>query len=145
MFYCRLGQGDTKRGRMPTYKLIIPGNTPSLKNSKQLVWGKGQDRPRLIASETYRAWKPQALCSLRQSPLVGKQWRYPLRVSFHFIRKDNRAFDHINIAQGPLDLMTEAGIIEDDSMKHVTPGDFSYQVKKDSPCVIVTIEERETP
>lgn len=127
---------------MSTYKIVIPGNTPSLKNSKQMVMTG--DKPRLISSKTYRNWMPGALYQLNTSPLVGKKWSYPLRISFHFIRDSRRKFDFINAAQGPCDLLIQAGIIEDDDMLHLIPGEFSYQVgPKESACCILTITEVE--
>lgn len=125
---------------MGIYKLVIPGNTPSLKNSKQVV-KTPQGKTRVIPSVTYEKWKPAALEALYNSPLRHKEWKYPLRLSFHFIRDSERRFDYINIAQGPCDVMVQAGIIEDDDAHHVIPGDFSYQVVKDAACCIVTIEE----
>lgn len=125
---------------MGTYKLVIPGNTPSLKNSKRIITTpKGNKR--LIPSETYEKWRPLALEALYQSPLRHKAWNYPLRISFHFIRGTHHAFDYINIAQGPCDLLIEAGIIDDDDALHVIPGDFSHQYVANAACCILTIEE----
>lgn len=125
---------------MGTYKLIIPGNTPSLKNSKRIVTSP-KGKKRLIPSETYENWRPQALEALYQSPLRHKEWNYPLRISFHFIRGTRHAFDYINVAQGPLDLLIEAGIIINDDALHVIPGEFSHQYKSDAACCILTIKE----
>lgn len=61
--------------------------------------------------------------------------------SLPFYRATRRKFDHLNIAQGPLDLMVEAGILADDDMIHVLPGCFEWSVDKDNPRVEVVISE----
>lgn len=134
---------------MSQYKLVIPGNTPSLKNNKQIYYkwttdkktGQRKQVPFVTSSETHKEWYPQAFEEVNNSPLVLKEWKYPLRISFHFIRATEQTFDYINIAQAPLDLLKQARIIEDDDMLHVVPGDWSYQVKADAACCILTIEE----
>lgn len=125
------------------YLLILPGNTPSLKNSKQIVHpgGDRSRRPVIVPSKAYQKWSKAARKELKQSPFTGKKWRYPLRVSFHFVRKDDSTADYINLAQGPLDILKEAGIIQDDDMKCVIPSGFSYEVDKQHPCVVIIIEE----
>lgn len=127
---------------MGTYKLVIPGNTPSLKNSKQIFINKKTEKPFVTSSQAVKSWYPGAFEAAAQSPLVMKEWKYPLQISFHFIRATEHHFDFINVSQAPLDLLVDARIIEDDDMLHVIPGDFSYQVKKDAACCILTIVER---
>jgi hypothetical protein len=63
-------------------------------------------------------------------------------VGFHYIRSSRRKFDYNNLGQGPLDLLTQAGIIKDDDMNHVIPnGDLSYEVDPKRVGVIITLEE----
>ncbi len=79
---------------------------------------------------------------LKTNALVGHPWRYPVRMSFHFVRETRRRFDYNNLTQGIEDLLQLAGIIEDDDMNHVIPGpDFSWSVDKNDPRTIVTIIE----
>lgn len=134
---------------MSEYKLVIPGNTPSLKNSKQIFhkWitdkktGQRKNVPFVTSSEQHKKWYPQAFEEVNNSPLVLKEWNYPLRISFHFIRETKETFDWINVAQAPLDLLKNARIIEEDDMLHVIPGDWSYEVHPGAACCILTIEE----
>ena len=96
----------------------------------------------MISSDFYRQWEEKALWQLKTHDLVGHPWRYPLRVGFHFIRETKARFDYNNLGQGPLDLLTQVGIISDDDMNHIIPnGHLSYEVDKDRPGVIVTLEE----
>jgi len=128
---------------MGTFKIILPGNTPSLKNSKQLITIEATGKKKLVPSKTYNNWKPAALKALYETygDFRHKSWRYPLRISFHFIRANRHAHDYINSAQGPLDLLIEAGIIEDDDTLHVIPGEFSSQHNPSAACCILTIQE----
>lgn len=122
--------------------VTIPGQTISLKNSKQIVvTGKGKRR--IIASETYQSYANAALWQLKTNELIGHKWRYPLQLSFHFVRRDRRIFDHINLAQGPQDLLVELGIIAGDDMNHVIPAGFSWEVDKRNPRCVVTIQEQD--
>ena len=89
---------------MTTYRLILPGETPSLKNSKRIVVA-GDGKRRIIASATYKTWAKAIIGQLKRCQLVGHAWRYPVRIDFHFYRTTRRKFDYINLAQGPLDLM----------------------------------------
>ena len=142
---------------MTAYKLIIPGDVPSLKNSKQLaVLGTLPGRNglpyktwlnrllrqiKIVPSKAYQRYARRALPLLKQCNLVGYDWQYPVTIHFYFYRATRRKFDHLNIAQGPLDLMVEAGILADDDMAHVIPGVFEWGVDKDNPRVEIVISE----
>jgi Holliday junction resolvase RusA-like endonuclease len=125
---------------MPTTVTItIDGSTPPLKNSKRLVWVKG--RPRVIPSKRYKVWETAALAILKTSDLVDHKWQYPVTIDFHFYRPSKRRFDYINLAQGPLDVLVAVGILADDDMKHVVPGEWGWSVDKDNPRVELVIRD----
>lgn len=105
---------------MSIYRLTLPSETPSLKNSKQIV--TAGRFPKLVPSKFYRQWAKPILKRLKRCELVGHQWAYPVTIDFHFYRASRRRFDYINLAQGPLDLLVEAGILADDDMACVIPG-----------------------
>lgn len=122
----------------------MPGSTISSKNHKQIVFvqrGHGHKTPALISSKAYTIWAKEVKAALKTHPLRGAEWNYPLTIHFHFYRKTKAKFDYINMAQGPLDLLQELGIIEDDDMNHVVPGRFTWSVDKNNPRLIMTIEE----
>lgn len=123
--------------------IFIPGQTPSKKNSKQIVL-PGDGRRRVVSSEFYTTWEKEALLRLRQNELVGYPWKYPLRVGFHYVRKGRHRFDWNNLDQAVADILVKAGIIKDDSMNHIYPnGDLSWEVSKEKERqgVYVTLEE----
>lgn len=123
--------------------IFIPGQTPSKKNSKQIVL-PGDGRRRVISSRFYADWEKDALLRLRRSELVGYPWKYPLRAGFHYVRESRRKFDYNNMNQGPADILVQTGIIKDDDMNHIIPnGNLSWEVNKDRPGVYITLEEVE--
>lgn len=125
------------------FQLTIPGETPSLKNSKQVIQVKG--KPRLIPSKAYQDWAKGLILELKRCELAGQEWNYPIKVDFHFYRSTYRRFDFINLAQGPLDLMVEAGILTDDDMCHVIPGEWGWSVDKGNPRAVLTIHDGGQP
>lgn len=123
--------------------IFIEGQTPSKKNSKQIVL-PGDGRRRIISSEFYAAWEKKALRRLRKHELVGHKWQYPLRAGFRYVREGNHRFDYNNLNQGVLDILVKVGILEDDSMKHIIPnGEHGYEVDKSRPGVYISLEEIE--
>jgi len=122
--------------------VVMPGNTYSKKNSKQIIVNKATGKRQVISSKGYREWEEGVMWQLKTHPLIGRQWQYPLKVSFKFFRKTRRKFDYNNLSQGPLDILQKLGIIEDDDMNHVIP-DFSqgWELDKTNPRVEITLEE----
>ena len=97
--------------------LTISGDTPSLKNSKQIFRGKG-GRPFITASNASKQWRLRAVAELLEQS-SGDVHSYPLKVVITFYRSTRRRSDLDNMAAGCLDALVEAGIIEDDSFNHI--------------------------
>lgn len=126
------------------YSIEIPGNTISSKNHKQIVFvnrGYGPKKPALISSKPYSEWASMVKAALKNHALIGANWKYPLIIHFHFYRKTGAKFDFVNMAQGPLDLLQQLGIIADDDMNHVIPGRFTWSLDKHNPRLVIQIEE----
>lgn len=87
---------------------VIWGNTPSKKNSK--IMACRGSRPYLFPSSKYTEWHKDALLQLTgMKPIASKQlW-------LTFYAGDNRKFDLSNKAESIMDLLVDAGIIEDDN------------------------------
>lgn len=119
--------------------LTIPGETPSLKNSKRIVWAGRY--PKLVPSKFYLDWFEESHWRLKGSELIGERWQYPVTIDFIFYRRTRSRFDFVNLAQGPLDLLVEAGILDDDDMRHVIPGRMTWEVDKGNPRVEMVIRE----
>ena len=89
-------------------KIIIQGSTPSKKNSKIMVC-RGKF-PILLPSSKYTEWHKGALLQLG-----GKKPIKSNTIKLTFIAGDNRKFDLSNKAESIMDLLVDAGLIEDDN------------------------------
>jgi len=140
--------------------IFIPGNVPSLKNSKQIsIRGK---KPVLLYSKTVKNY----LRSIGIQRLSAKTGIFeyktrknifreyvgsyfddapqPLVLGVNFVRDTQRKFDFINACQVIFDLLVAHGFIPDDDMNHLIPmpmkinGSY-YSVCKDRPGVWLKI------
>lgn len=109
-------------------RIFISGNVPSSKNSKRWT-GR-----RLINSETVMKYKKNTADEWWQEGIKFREMlkgkKKPYKIGFYFIRNSKRAFDYVNVAQLPLDLMQENEWIENDNMENVIPVFLGYEVDK---------------
>ena len=134
--------------------IFIPGNVPSLKNSRVngIFYSKSVLKYlRSLNIQDYSASKKTvkeykaADRPNRLKEYVGdffKDIQYPARIGFHFIRDSKRIFDYINIMQILLDLFTAHDYIKDDSCLYIVPEIFEmggkwYSIDKNNPVVWV--------
>lgn len=101
---------------MPTYTVGFTGRIPSKKNSKRILRVGG--RTIVACSKDYSDWQKNHVIDLR------KDWgRLPLprvsSVTLAFTAGDRRAFDLTNKAESIMDLLVDAGVLADDSVKVV--------------------------
>ena len=87
---------------------IIYGLTPSKKNSK-IISCRG-NRPCLFPSSKYTEWHKDALVQI-----IGMKPIEANKLTLTFYAGDNRKFDLTNKAESIMDLLVDAGIIEDDN------------------------------
>ena len=140
-------------------ELFIPGNVPSLKNSK-IKTSRGVF-PSKTVTKYLRSLGIQSYSSRKKEvkeykdinrPNIFKEvfsgisiTNYPCIFHFHFIRKSRHKFDFINACQIVADLMVAHDIIEDDNMDYFIPfplliNDSWYSYNKEKPGVIIRIE-----
>lgn len=115
---------------------FIPGNVPSLKNSK-IKTSKGifpsktvNKYLRTIGIKNYSSknkivnqfvGKPNIFReSLKEFPKLESN-DYPIILGFHFVRDSKRDFDFNNATQIIQDLLVAHNFIEDDSMRFLIP------------------------
>jgi len=139
----------------------IPGNCPSLKNSK-IKTSRGIFSSKtvkkylsLLGIQNYSVSKKQVigyktkpnlfaeLIPEFQKVLDGK--RPPFKIGFHFVRNSKRSFDFNNANQIIADLMTAHNIIEDDNMDYFLPYPLEidgkyYSIDKEKPGVFIRID-----
>lgn len=137
---------------MPTAenRIWIPGNVPSLKNSK-IIAGIGARCPKckkakhntLLPSKTcknyIKASKPDWLKNKALFLSLIAYTEPPYRVQFTFVRKTRHRFDYSNALEICQDLMTEYGWIEDDNSDILLPSFGVYSYNKDNPGVEIQV------
>lgn len=89
-------------------KIILKNNIPSKKNSKIIVC-RGTF-PILLPSSNYTKWHKDAL-----EQLIGVKPIKSNKLTITFIAENKRKFDLSNRAESVMDLLVDAGLIEDDN------------------------------
>ena len=126
-------------------EIFIPGNVPSSKNNKQMIF-RGKTSPLLLWSKTATKYvKDTEKCWKEHSNIFNLEYHWrtkglkPLKVSFKFIRGSRHKFDYVNPLQTILDLMVRYGWIPDDNADVILPIFEPYEYSKDNPGVIIKI------
>ena len=135
------------RRKEPVDMIFIPGNIPSLKNSKVKTSRGIFSSPtvskflRSIGIQGFNSRKKtvkgyvdpnrpnqfEALRSTFMSMKAGKD--DPIIIGYHQVRSSKRLFDFSNSVEILQDLMTAHDFIEDDNVKHVFPVPMSIDGK----------------
>ena len=130
--------------------IFIPGNVPSLKNSKIII-GIGKPcrsckrKPNrvLISSKSVRQWQKDTADyweKYRNEFLVMlAASEAPHRIAFKFVRKTRHKFDYTNAADTIQDEMVHQGWIEDDNATIVRPVFRKYKYDKHNPGVYIDV------
>ena len=140
-------------------EFFIPGNVPSLKNSK-IATSK-----RVFPSKTVQKYlrslgikkcsakngvehyvrRPAILQCILKTVFFGWRPKYPVRVGFHFIRGTRHRFDYINAKQVLQDLLVAYRILQDDDADHLVPyvleiDGENYTYNKKNPGVWIKVD-----
>lgn len=123
--------------------IFIPGNCPSLKNSK-IKAGNGVFSSKTVKKylnklgiQTYSSSKkivkgyvtrPNEFETFRKRfELLLENKDFPVLISFHFVRDSKRLFDFGNATEILFDLLTAHDIIPDDNVKYIFPSVMSRE------------------
>jgi Holliday junction resolvase RusA-like endonuclease len=106
--------------------LVVSGDTPSKKNGKRIITNQRTGKPMIISSARHNEWERQAIAELVLQFAGYRVTDYPVALSLRFFFKNKRAHDLDNVAASVMDVMTKAGILEDDSTKFVDRLTLSY-------------------
>jgi len=124
--------------------IFIPGNVPSLKNSKQLFKNKHTGKTFISSSQLCKDYIVSSkihygLFKARFIQMIDGKDK-PYKIEFTFIRDSHRKFDYINVSQIVLDLMVQNGWIVDDNNTEIIPvfSDYGYDPKL--PGVIIKVK-----
>ncbi len=116
-------------------EFTVYGQTPSKKNSKQIVRVRG--RPMIIASKVFQQWHRDALESIKR-PLAALERVQEVKLVIW--GRDRRKWDVSNRAESVMDLLVDAGILSDDSYAVVPRLVAEYGgIDRDNPRCEVTI------
>lgn len=145
------------------YNIFVPGNVPSLKNSK-VATSKGVFPSKTVrkylqnlgvkkyscSRGTFENYKTrpnlfeEAVAPMKELFTQKEPVPYPIpcTIGLFFIRNSRRRFDWINAAQIICDLLTAHGVIHDDDMDNLIPMPIQvagswYTIDKERPgCII---------
>jgi len=126
-------------------KIIIPGNAVAKKNSQRIIrLGRlASIRP----SKAYDAWEKTALQYLMLQRVQWWPGSYPVELHLFYYRMTMQKFDLSNMIEGVQDVLQKAGVLHDDSMRHVVPvferrpEGYGWAVDKANPRTEITIRE----
>ena len=117
--------------------IFIAGNVPSSKNSKRWT-GK-----MLINSKTVMKYIKDTKLDYENNKCLFKEMvagkKFPVTISFKFIRGSKHKFDYINPAQTVQDLMVKNEWIQDDNCDYMIPYFEPYEYNKENPGVEIKI------
>jgi len=141
--------------------VFIPGNVPSLKNSK-VKTSRGIFSSKTVKKyltslgiQRYSSSKKEVI-GYKTRPNIFKEEimpellklledkKAPYEFGFHFVRKSKHKFDFNNANQIIADLLVAHGIIEDDNMDYFIPYAFKmneqyYTIDKENPGVYIKL------
>ncbi len=132
----------------------IPGNVPSLKNSKRIITipvekGSSKRRPMLVPSKTHEKYCKQTfihwICNKQRFRRAVLGLGKPLRIDFLFVRGSRHRFDYTNALDTIQDLMVEHGWIPDDNADELLPGLKPYRYDKAKPGVLISVKPEVNP
>jgi hypothetical protein len=103
--------------------IFIPGEVPSKKNSKRIIYRN--NKPLIIDSHFTTYYEKHTAIFYN---LMKKNWlkmvngkELPYSVKFTFGRRTLQRFDYLNIGQVVQDMMVSAGWLEDDNSNFIVP------------------------
>ena len=85
----------------------------SKKNSQKIVVNKKTGRPFIMYSDAYKAYRKAALMLI--PPEARQHIDYPVNVRALFYMETRRKVDLNNLSEALCDVLTDAGVIEDDN------------------------------
>lgn len=118
-------------------RMIIKGETPSKKNSRiQLPNGRN------IPGKKYQQWHKDAMAQVMAQKKLLQKIPVSREVVVHldFIHGDQRRRDSDNGTSSILDLLVDAGVLEDDKWQIVRQLHVSNTYEKNDPMCIICIE-----
>lgn len=101
----------------PLFTCTIPGRPIVKKNTQRVVGLRGGSR-RVVYSANYTKWANAACTAVYGSLIVNRATiRHPITGVFRFYFKNYASEPDVsNLIEGPQDILTKCGVIEDDKL-----------------------------
>ena len=123
-------------------KLIVSGEVPSLKNSKQIFINKRTNKPFITSSKTSKIWQASAIDQLRDQFKGLQVTDYPINIAFEFWFGSKRRKDLDNALSGCMDALVQAEVLVDDDVEHVDNISVSFGgYDKEDPRVVIYLDD----
>ncbi len=100
-------------------KLIIPGNTPSQKNNKEIAFNRATGRRFVRSNDRVMVWKEIAVTELQNQFRGYVVTDYPITIVLAFFFDNLRRHDLDNAASGVMDALVAAEVITDDNVNYI--------------------------
>jgi hypothetical protein len=131
---------------MNSFNLTISGQVPSKKNNKRILKNPRTGNRFIANSKRFNDWYEMVI---KEMTLISKNRKFrnmkyanPLEVTMVFYNKDNVRHDLDNMASSILDLLVDAGYLEDDCCRIVNRLIINFGgLDRKNPRVEVTITE----
>lgn len=107
-------------------RLVVTGEVPSLKNSKQIFVNKRTGKPFITSSTNSKKWQTEAKRQLTEQFAGYKVSGYPINVALTFYYSTKRRKDLDNSCSSVMDALVAAGVLEDDDINHVDTISISF-------------------
>lgn len=120
-------------------EITIPGQTPSQKNSKQIIPSKP---PRLVDNKIVREWRNKTAKYLQESYHDDMKDKQVIAI-YSFYLKDRVRRDIDNMISSCNDALVQAGVLSDDNWKVLRIGGAEACLDKENPRAEITLVEDE--
>lgn len=120
-------------------KIVIPGQTPSQKNNKQIIPSKP---PRLVDNAIVKKWRDNTAKYLEDTYKNNLRDKQVIAV-YTFYLKDRVRRDVDNMISSCNDALVQSGILSDDNWKILRIGGAEATVDKDNPRAEIVLFEDE--
>lgn len=127
---------DSQHNDMIQFNIDLPPR--SKKNSMQILVNPKTKRPFISPSSAYKAYRKAALMLIPKDVRHGID--YPVNVQCVYYMETRRRVDMCNLIEATLDVLVDAGVLEDDNSSIVAGHDGSRVLyDKEHPRTEVTI------
>ena len=114
-------------------QIILKGNVPSKKNSKQIIRNRKTGKPLMISSGNYLSWEETKLWELKKYKKIDAK-----KITITFYPPTNAISDLTNKTESVMDLLVTGGLLKDDNWFIIPELSLKFGGKdKENPRVVI--------